>query len=99
MKILTKTLSAIAFVTLTAGAALAGPSNPSSSFGGTVPVRQTSGCPMIKAETKLVNAPNVKTNGLTQKISGYRHEGCTGATPAKMTCGSNGASCASMRQS
>lgn len=98
MKTLKITLSVLALATVIAGTALAGPSNPASSFTGITPVRQAQGCPMIKAETKLVSSQNVKANGPTQKTIGYRHEGCTGASVAKMTCGPSGATCASMRQ-
>lgn len=99
MKTLKTTLSAIAFATITAGVAFAGPSNPGSSFTGTVPVRQSVGCPMIKAETKLTNVGNSKVNGPTQQTTGYKHQGCTGSSVASLKCKPTGASCASMRQS
>jgi len=98
MKTMKPILSAVALATAIAGTALAGPSNPASSFTGIIPVRQAQGCPMMKSERKLVSSQNVKANGPVQKTIGYRHEGCTGGSVTKMTCGPSGAACASMRR-
>lgn len=93
MKTLKITLSAIALSTL---AALAGPGGSASSFT-TGPASQAHGCPMIKAQTKLVGAQYAKAGGPVQQITGYRHERCTGTSVTAMTCRPAGASCAAMR--
>lgn len=53
---------------------------------------------MIKSLTKLADSANPKSNGPAFQTVGYRHENCTGASVATMTCKPSGAACAAMRQ-
>lgn len=99
MKTLKHTLSALALVILTAGASLAGPSNPASSFTGTAGNTRAGGCPMIKAETRLAANANHKAGSPVQQITGFRHEGCTTSQAGHLVCQPSGVSCSHMRQS
>lgn len=98
MKTITKTLGALALATFTIGSAFAGPSNPADTFAGPAGTRAAEGCPMIKPLTKLADSANPKSNGPAFQTVGYRHENCTGASVATMTCKPSGVACAAMRQ-
>lgn len=96
MKTLNRTLSALALTTMLAGAAIAGPSNPTVAFGTPVASKATRGCPMIKAETKLTALATPKGPIAIQKVTGYRHRGCYVAADGKVACKPTSAACATM---
>ncbi len=99
MKTLNKTLGALTLSTAIVGAALAGPSNPTVSFGAPVASHQTAGgCPMIKTETKVTSIATSKGQIAVQKVTGHHHEGCIVST-GKVTCKATGIACATMAKS
>jgi len=90
-----KALSALALAALFAGAAVAGPSNPTASVisGHRAPVAN---CPMQQPVTRNLGLTSPKTNTPTVATIGSRFHGCTGGTVATMTCQGSSVSCSEM---
>lgn len=98
MKTSKNLLAALSFLTLTAGFAIAGPSNPAASFTGNPHLSAGPGCPMVKPVTQTVTATNPKGAVAATQTVGYRHEGCTRNAANALTCKPAQISCAAMRQ-
>lgn len=92
-------LIALSFLTLSAGFALAGPSNPTASFTGSPRVSSATGCPMVRPVAQSILTTNPKGAVSSVQTVGYRHEGCTRNASSTLTCKPSQASCAAMRQS
>ncbi|GAT33320.1 hypothetical protein TSACC_21734 [Terrimicrobium sacchariphilum] len=93
-------LLALAFSLIAAtGFAVAGPSNPASSFSGVPSVSQRHGCPMVTPVAHSLATTNPKGAAAATQTTSYRHEGCTRTAENKLTCKPSQTSCQAMRQS
>jgi len=99
MKTSKNILAALSFLALSAGFALAGPSNPTASFTGNPHVSSTAGCPMVRPVSQSLMTTNPKGASTAAQTIGYRHEGCTRNAAGALTCKPAQTSCAAMRQS
>lgn len=90
-----KSLAALAVTAIFAGAAIAGPSNPTASV---IPGHRAlvASCPMQESVTKSLGVINSKTNTPTRVAIGSKFNGCTGPTVATMTCKGSSVSCSEM---
>lgn len=95
-----RNLLTIAFSLIAAtGFAVAGPSNPASSFSGVPNVSQGRGCPMVTPVAHSLATTNPKGAAAATQTISYRHEGCTRNAENKLTCKPGQTSCQAMRQS
>lgn len=99
MKTSKKLLATILFAITATGFAVAGPSNPASSFSGAPAVSQGRGCPMVTPVAHSIATTNPKGAASAAQTTAYRHEGCTRNAENKLTCKPGQTSCQAMRQS
>lgn len=95
-----KKLLTIAFsLVAVTGFAVAGPSNPASSFSSAPSVSRGHGCPMVTPVAHSLATTNPKGAAAATQTTSYRHEGCTRNAENKLTCKPSQTSCQAMRQS
>lgn len=90
--------TALSLLALT-GFAVAGPSNPASSFSGAAAGSQNRGCPMVSPVAQAVPTANSKGATSIARVTSLLHEGCTRSADNKLTCKPGQTSCQAMRQS